>query len=224
VVAWRFHVGAYKALKRGAANMDVLVSLGTNASYFYSVMSVAHHHLMVGVAGCRCSALVAGLNGSRQPWSSMINVGSAPTCRRACTPTCYAHMPCCLQQRLNSVQGHHMTGAYRPTDFFEMCAMLITFIIFGKFLEAMAKGRTSAALAALARLSPATALLIAVDAAGHVVTEEEVATSLLQRGDLLKVRHAQRRMRPRVASRAASTQTKKETRVPRVALRLRGVA
>ena len=50
VVAWRFHVGAYKALKRGAANMDVLVSLGTNASYFYSVMSVAHHHLMVGVA------------------------------------------------------------------------------------------------------------------------------------------------------------------------------
>ena len=81
-----------------------------------------------------------------------------------------------------------MTGAYRPTDFFEMCAMLITFIIFGKFLEAMAKGRTSAALAALARLSPATALLISVDGAGHVVTEEEVPTSLLQRGDLLKVR------------------------------------
>ena len=47
VVAWRFHVGAYRALKRGAANMDVLVSLGTNASYFYSVVSVAHHHLMV---------------------------------------------------------------------------------------------------------------------------------------------------------------------------------
>ena len=47
VVAWRFHVGAFKALRRGAANMDVLVSLGTNASYFYSVMSVAHHHLMV---------------------------------------------------------------------------------------------------------------------------------------------------------------------------------
>jgi len=62
VVAWRFHVGAYKALKRGAANMDVLVSLGTNASYFYSVMSVAHHHLMVGIAESRCSAVVASLN------------------------------------------------------------------------------------------------------------------------------------------------------------------
>ena len=86
------------------------------------------------------------------------------------------------------MQGHHVTGAYRPTDFFEMCAMLITFIIFGKFLEAMAKGRTSAALAALARLSPATAMLIKVDGLGHVVTEEEVPTVMLQRGDLLKVR------------------------------------
>ena len=70
-----------------------------------------------------------------------------------------------------------------------MCAMLITFIIFGKFLEAMAKGRTSAALAALTRLSPATALLIKLDSAGHVVMEEEVPTALLQRSDLLKVRY-----------------------------------
>ena len=40
VVGWRFHKGAYKALRRGTANMDVLVSLGTNASYIYSVISV----------------------------------------------------------------------------------------------------------------------------------------------------------------------------------------
>jgi Cu+-exporting ATPase len=43
-VGWRFHIGAYKALKRGVANMDVLVSLGTNASYIYSVISILHHH------------------------------------------------------------------------------------------------------------------------------------------------------------------------------------
>ena len=36
-IGWRFHVGAWKAIKRGGANMDVLVSLGTNASYIYSV-------------------------------------------------------------------------------------------------------------------------------------------------------------------------------------------
>ena len=27
------------------ANMDVLVSLGTNASYIYSLISIIHHHL-----------------------------------------------------------------------------------------------------------------------------------------------------------------------------------
>ena len=39
----RFHVGAYKSLRRGSSNMDVLVSLGTNASYFYSVFSIMRH-------------------------------------------------------------------------------------------------------------------------------------------------------------------------------------
>ncbi len=32
-----YHVGAWKALKRAAPNMDVLISLGTNAAYFYSL-------------------------------------------------------------------------------------------------------------------------------------------------------------------------------------------
>ena len=44
VIGWRFHVGAVKALRRGTANMDVLVALGTNASYFYSVISILYHH------------------------------------------------------------------------------------------------------------------------------------------------------------------------------------
>lgn len=33
----QFYVGAYKALRNGSANMDVLVALGTSAAYFYSV-------------------------------------------------------------------------------------------------------------------------------------------------------------------------------------------
>lgn len=32
-----FYAGAYKALRNGSANMDVLVSLGTSAAYFYSL-------------------------------------------------------------------------------------------------------------------------------------------------------------------------------------------
>lgn len=32
-----FYIGAYKSLRNGSANMDVLVSLGTSAAYFYSL-------------------------------------------------------------------------------------------------------------------------------------------------------------------------------------------
>ncbi|QDP39876.1 heavy metal translocating P-type ATPase [Radiobacillus deserti] len=37
VVGKQFYVGAYKALRNGSANMDVLVALGTSAAYFYSL-------------------------------------------------------------------------------------------------------------------------------------------------------------------------------------------
>jgi Cu+-exporting ATPase len=47
VSGWRFHRGAYTALRGGRANMDVLVSMGTNASYLYSLISMVHHHVMV---------------------------------------------------------------------------------------------------------------------------------------------------------------------------------
>lgn len=47
-VGGRFYKGAYKALRGGSANMDVLVSMGTSAAYIYSVVSVVIgdvHHL-----------------------------------------------------------------------------------------------------------------------------------------------------------------------------------
>ncbi len=37
-VGWGFYRGAFKALVHGAANMDVLVALGSSAAYFYSVV------------------------------------------------------------------------------------------------------------------------------------------------------------------------------------------
>lgn len=37
VIGWQFYVGAYKNLRNGSANMDVLVALGTSAAYFYSL-------------------------------------------------------------------------------------------------------------------------------------------------------------------------------------------
>ncbi|MCT4654472.1 MAG: heavy metal translocating P-type ATPase [Cohaesibacter sp.] len=37
IVGWRFYVGSYKALRSKAANMDVLVALGTSAAFFFSL-------------------------------------------------------------------------------------------------------------------------------------------------------------------------------------------
>jgi Cu+-exporting ATPase len=37
VVGWDFYVGARKALRQGAATMDVLIVLGTSAAFVFSV-------------------------------------------------------------------------------------------------------------------------------------------------------------------------------------------
>lgn len=43
------------------------------------------------------------------------------------------------------------------------------------------------AVTELLKLAPATATLVTKDDDGHVISEEEVSTALIQRGDLLKV-------------------------------------
>ncbi|KAJ9512813.1 hypothetical protein QJQ45_029040, partial [Haematococcus lacustris] len=129
VIGWRFHRGAWKAVRRGGANMDLLVSLGTNASYTYSVISILFHHF----------------------------------------------------------NSHHRTHGYVPTDFFETCAMIITFILLGKWLEACAKGRTSEALTKLLKLAPDKAMVVQLDGEGAVTSSMEVPTSLVHQGDLIKV-------------------------------------
>ncbi|CAN1287884.1 Copper-transporting ATPase RAN1, partial [Linum perenne] len=101
VIGKRFYVGAARALKNGSTNMDVLVALGTSASYFYSVCA-----LLYGAA----------------------------------------------------------TGFWSPT-YFETSSMLITFVLMGKYLECLAKGKTSDAIKKLVELAPATALLVVKDKA-----------------------------------------------------------
>jgi Cu+-exporting ATPase len=39
-VGWQYYVGAYKALRNGSANMDVLIAMGSSAAYFYSLAVV----------------------------------------------------------------------------------------------------------------------------------------------------------------------------------------
>lgn len=39
-VGWQYYVGAYKSLRNGSANMDVLIAMGTSVAYFYSIFIV----------------------------------------------------------------------------------------------------------------------------------------------------------------------------------------
>lgn len=56
-------------------------------------------------------------------------------------------------------------------------------------LSPQAKGKTSEAITKLCQLAPPVALLVEVDGKGAVVSEREVPTALVHRGDLLKVRY-----------------------------------
>ena len=122
IIGRRFYIGSYKALRHGSANMDVLIALGTNAAYFYSVYSVL----------------------------------------RATT-----------------------SKDFKGTDFFETSSMLISFILLGKYLEVLAKGKTSEAIAKLMDLAPETAILLTLDAEGNVVTDEEIDSRLIQKNDVI---------------------------------------
>eukprot|EP01137_Pigoraptor_chileana_P025404 Opistho-2@94854 len=124
-VGARFYIGAFKSLRHGVANMDVLVAGGTSAAYFYSIVTIA----------------------------------------------------------LAMANPH-----YEAMEAFEISALLITFILLGKVLELLAKRKTSAAIRKLMDLQPGTAILLSVDdATGKVLSEKEILSKLVQRGDLLKV-------------------------------------
>ncbi|KAL2348044.1 hypothetical protein Fmac_002044 [Flemingia macrophylla] len=124
IIGRRFYVGAYKALRKGSANMDVLIALGTNAAYFYSLYVVER-----------------------------------------------------------AAFSRHFKGS----DFFETSSMLISFILLGKYLEVLAKGRTSQAIAKLMDLTPETATLLIHDDEGNVVGEKQIDSQLIQKDDVIKV-------------------------------------
>ncbi|TKY72680.1 Copper-transporting ATPase RAN1 [Spatholobus suberectus] len=123
VIGKRFYIAASRALRNGSTNMDVLVAVGTTASYVYSV----------------CALLYGAL-----------------------------------------------TGFWSPT-YFETSAMLITFVLLGKYLECLAKGKTSDAIKKLVELAPATAVLVVKDKGGKSIEEREIDSLLVQPGDTLKV-------------------------------------
>ena len=70
--------------------------------------------------------------------------------------------------------------------YFEAAAVIVVLILFGRFLEARAKGRTGAAIARLIGLQPKTATVVRLDQTC------EVALSQLVVGDVIRVRPGER--------------------------------
>ncbi len=119
----RFYRAGWAALRAGTGNMDLLVALGTSASWGLSTWMLLRH-------------------------------GAAHA-------------------------GHHL--------YFEASAVIVFFILLGRFLEARAKRATGAAIRALLELRPRTARRLAADG-----TEQEVETALLRVGDRVVVRPGER--------------------------------
>lgn len=70
---------------------------------------------------------------------------------------------------------------------FDASAMLITFVLLGKWLECRAKSNTGEAIASLLALQAKTALLVEVDSESGVTTEQEIDARLLCERDVVKV-------------------------------------
>ncbi|KAJ1953007.1 hypothetical protein GGI12_006110, partial [Dipsacomyces acuminosporus] len=77
-------------------------------------------------------------------------------------------------------------------QFFETAVFLMAFVLLGRWLEAIAKGRTVSAVEALVKMQPDEALLVRATSKDSAETLETISANQIQLGDLLQVNNGMR--------------------------------
>ncbi|RMG25894.1 MAG: copper-translocating P-type ATPase [Methanobacteriota archaeon] len=88
---------------------------------------------------------------------------------------------------LFSMIYHMIVPQFESEVFFDTSIFLITFIVLGKYLEANAKGKTSAAIKELLEMQAKVAHIVEMDDDGSIKSEREVPAELVQVNDIVKV-------------------------------------